>query len=299
MGIVFDVRRYSIYDGPGIRTTVFFKGCPLRCGWCHNPESQSPRIEMILRENLCIRCGACLEACPENAIAQAGERIVTDRARCTSCAVCASVCYAEARQAVGREMSVAEVMAEIERDRAFYDESDGGVTFSGGEPLMQPDFLLELLQACRRREFHTALDTCGLAPWKTLDRVRPYVDLFLYDLKVIDSHKHQQVTGAPNDLILSNLRALSERGHSIVVRVPLIPGVNDDDGSLQQIGAFVASLPQIERLDLLPYHHIGADKYARLGREYPLADVRPLSDARLAEIERLFREYGLALPASF
>jgi pyruvate formate lyase activating enzyme len=292
-GIVFDIKKYSIHDGPGIRTTVFLKGCPLSCWWCHNPESQAPTVEMFFRENRCIRCGACLEACPQDAIAWNGQGPITDQEKCERCGTCAAACYAEARESIGREMTVAQVMEQVERDVAFYDESRGGVTLSGGEPLLQWDFSLALLRACKDMEIHTALDTCGFARWEIMDRIREYVDFFLYDLKLIDGEKHRQFTGVSNELILRNLQALSQRGHNIVVRVPVIPGVNDDDESIRQIGAFAARLPHLASIDLLPYHHIGMDKYTRLNKTYKLTDARPPTDERMAEITHILQRFGL------
>jgi pyruvate formate lyase activating enzyme len=292
-GIVFDIKKFSIHDGPGIRTTVFFKGCPLRCTWCHNPESQSLARERMFRASRCIRCGGCLATCSQGAISWNGRLPVTDDAKCTLCGDCVGACFAEAREIVGQEMSVAQVMAEVERDVAFYDQSGGGVTFSGGEPLTQPDFLLALLRACQEQEIHTVLDTCGYAAWETLDRVRGYVDLFLYDLKVMDDAKHRQFTGVSNERILGNLRALAERGHKIILRMPVIPGVNDDEESVRQIGRFAASLPQVRRVDLLPYHHTAADKYERLERAYALVDARPLSDKRMADLARVLQKLDI------
>ena len=292
-GMVFDIKRFSIHDGPGIRTTVFFKGCPLSCWWCHNPESQATEPEMMFRENRCIRCRACQAVCKQSAISWDGDVISTDMEKCTLCGVCVEACYAEAREMIGREMSVAQVIAEIERDIAFYDESAGGVTFSGGEPLWQRDFLLDLLRACQEKEIHTAVDTCGFATWETVDSVREYVDLFLYDLKLMNDARHQKFTAVSNELILSNLRALAEPGENIVLRVPIIPEINDDDESLRQLGAFAATLPNVNQMSLLPYHPTAVDKYRLLHKVCGLQGIRPPSDRRMAEIAEILSEFGL------
>jgi pyruvate formate lyase activating enzyme len=292
-GVVFDIRKYSIHDGPGIRTTVFFKGCPLNCWWCHNPESQSQATELIFRDNRCIRCGACLAACAHGAISWDADGPVTDRTKCALCGSCVTTCYSGARELVGQEMTVARVMADIERDIAFYDESGGGVTISGGEPLLQQDFLLALLRVCKEKEIHTAVDTCGFAMWETIERIRQHVDLFLYDLKLMDDARHRQFTGVSNKSILRNLLALSQLGHSIMLRVPIIPGINDDDEALRQIGTFAAALPRLDGVDILPYHHIGADKYLRLGKTYKLSETQPPSAERIDEIAQILNEFGL------
>lgn len=291
-GIVFDIRCFSIHDGPGIRTTVFFKGCPLACAWCHNPEGIGREPVLVYRANRCVRCGACLAACPQGAIALRDGAVRTDRSRCLHCGACTDVCYAEARELAGRRMTVEQVLTEVERDIVFYDESGGGVTFSGGEPLLQPDFLQALAQACRARGLHTALDTCGLASWEVLDRVREHIRLFLYDVKLIDEERHRRFTGASNALILQNLRRLAAGGHSLVLRLPLVPGVNDDAANVRATGALAAELG-IAEVDLLPYHRAGLDKYERLAMDYALPDTRPPTAEQVEAVAAMLRGYGL------
>jgi pyruvate formate lyase activating enzyme len=290
-GLIFDIKRFALHDGPGIRTTVFLKGCPLACAWCHNPEGIAPGREVMVWETRCIRCGRCVEACPEGAIPAEGAPI-PDAARCRLCGACADVCPAGARELVGREMTVAEVMAAIEKDVIFYDESGGGATFSGGEPLLQADFLAALLAECKAREIHTALDTTGFAAPEILDKIAPNVDLFLYDLKIVDAEKHRAYTGVSNTLILSNLRRLVEQGCAIIIRVPIIPGVNDGDGDAEALADFIASLGRAPQVDILPYHRAGSEKYARLGRAYRLPDTLPPTNGRMAAIEAILRERG-------
>jgi pyruvate formate lyase activating enzyme len=246
----------------------------------------------MLRPEFCISCGACVGDCPQAAIEWDGEQYHTNRERCDGCGECIGACYADAREMTGREMTVAELMAEILRDRAFFEESRGGVTFSGGEPLLQGDFLLEVLQACRAHELHITLDTCGHAPTFTLDRVREYVDLFLYDFKLLDEVRHHQVIGVSTSLILHHLRWLLTNGHRVIVRIPVIPGVNEDDATLRQMAEFLATLPPPERVDLLAYHHLGIDKYARLNRVSPMPATTPPSEERMAAIQQLFEGYG-------
>lgn len=234
-----------------------------------------------------------MAVCEQGAISRNGDVIATDREKCILCETCVETCFAEAREIVGREMTVAQVMAEIEKDVPFYDESGGGVTFSGGEPLLQRDFLGDLLQACREKEIHTAVDTCGFAAWGTLDGIRADVDLFLYDLKLMDEARHRKFTGVSNELILQNLQALAQRGHNIILRVPIIPELNDDDENIHQLGTFAASLPQLSRVDLLPYHHIGTEKYHRLNQAYELPEIRPPSNERLARIVQMLQGFNL------
>ena len=294
-GIVFDIKRFSIHDGPGIRTTVFLKGCPLRCAWCHNPESQRPEPQIMLRPSRCIVCGACVDECPEGAIQWNGAGLLTDRALCVQCGVCTAYCTSEARELVGREMSVAEVLGEIKRDLAFYDESGGGVTFSGGDPLFQAAFLLPLLQGCKELELHTAVDTCGATSWAVLDQIRPFVDLFLYDIKVVEEGRHRAATGAGNRAILDNLLRLAEAGARIQLRLAIIPGVNDDEENLRRTAELAAGLPNIEGISLLPFHNSAQEKYGSLGLAYDLAGVQAPDEARMLEIGRLLAGYGLAV----
>ena len=292
-GTIFQIERFSTHDGPGIRTTVFLKGCPLGCWWCHNPESQLFEPELIFRENRCIKCWSCVTACREGAISRSDNQVYLDPEKCNRCGDCVQVCASEAREFVGRRVTVPEVIAEIEKDIAFYDESGGGVTFSGGEPLAQPEFLLELLQGCKDRDIHTAVDTSGLTNWKTLDRVGQRTDLFLYDLKLMDEARHFQSTGASNRLILQNLAALSALGRSVIVRVPIIPGVNDDPENITEMAHFLNGLPQPPPITLLPYHKAGIHKYARMGRTYERPEIQAPSAERLAEIQEALRRHRL------
>lgn len=292
-GMVFDVRRFSVHDGPGIRTTVFLKGCPLSCWWCHNPESQRYATEFMLRENRCIRCGLCLPACPEHAIQRTAQDYFTDLALCNQCGECVPVCPAEAREIVGKPVSVELLMEEIKRDIPFFDESGGGVTFSGGEPLMQPRFLLQMLQACQGIELHTALDTSGYADWSILDPISEFTDLFLYDLKLVDPQAHQKYCGVSNELILSNLRKLSQKGSAIYLRVPVIPGITDTGQNLDQIAGLARSLTGIKRVDILPYHQAALGKYSRLNLSYRLDEIIPPSQERMIEIQDQLQQVGL------
>jgi pyruvate formate lyase activating enzyme len=294
-GIVFDIKRFAVHDGPGIRTTVFLKGCPLRCQWCHNPEGQSMEPELVLRESLCMGCGACVPVCPQGAISMKDDHAVTDREKCLACGACVEVCYTGARELAGQEMAPHEVMAVLERDIPFYEESGGGVTFSGGEPLSQDDFLHALLSACKDRGIHAAVDTCGFCSWKHLDALRHQVKLFLYDLKMMDDVRHRELTGVSNAPVIENLRALSQEGHMIILRVPVIPGVNDDAETVRQIGRFVSTLPSLYRVDLLPYHNTAAEKYRRLNRTYHLTEVLPPSSERMHEVALGMQECGFAV----
>ncbi|MBN2591961.1 MAG: glycyl-radical enzyme activating protein [Sedimentisphaerales bacterium] len=266
-GLVFDIKRYAIHDGPGIRTTVFFKGCPLQCLWCHNPESWKNQVELGFRKSRCVGCGQCAEVCPREAISFVENRPVTDAQKCMLCGRCVDVCIAGAREIIGRQITVSEVMAEVERDIIFYDQSGGGVTFSGGEPLMQPDFLVVLLNQCRVMNIHTAVDTSCYAEPEIVESVAERADMFLCDIKHMDSEMHERFTGVGNDLILENIRCLSQAGKKIIIRIPIIPGFNDDPENIEATGEFTASLPVVGRIDILPFNRGGIEKSARLTGE--------------------------------
>lgn len=277
IGKLFNIQRFSVHDGPGIRTTVFLKGCPLSCAWCHNPESRSPRTEFVRLANRCIRCGRCTDD-------ELADPVVRDRG-----ADDVEACPSGALQMVGEEWSVARIVDEASRDRVFYDQTGGGVTFSGGEPLVQAAFVTEAMQSLRTAGIHTALDTCGFARWSDLSAAAAHADLILYDLKLIDDARHKAATGVSNATILRNLVALSEAHRSIRIRFPVIPGFNDDDENVHATAAFVASLPGIQQVDLLPYHPTGASKFPRLGLSYPLQDVTVPSSDRMRETAASFR----------
>lgn len=292
-GLVFHIMRFSLHDGPGIRTTVFLKGCPLSCWWCHNPESQSFEPSLMYFEDRCRRCGDCLAVCPSSAINYSDGRIGRP-ITCQACGACVEACVAGARELAGRRMAVSEVVREVERDVIFFDESGGGVTFSGGEPLSQPRFTEALLEACRARRIHSALDTCGLAEPDLLLRVSAKADLVLYDLKLLDTARHASYTGVPNALILGNLEALVAAGRPVRVRFPLIPGVNDGAEEIAELMQLLARLG-LRHLDLLPYHRIGIDKYRRLGMPARLGDQPSPSAAQISQIAGQFEQHGFAV----
>ncbi|KAF0196157.1 MAG: pyruvate formate lyase activating enzyme [Bacillota bacterium] len=291
-GIVFDIQRFSTHDGPGIRTTVFLKGCPLSCLWCHNPESKQAEPAVVYDTAKCLRCGLCAKACLQGAISFDKGIPTLDSNRCVVCGRCSKRCPAEALELVGREMTVVEVLAEIEKDRVFYDESGGGVTVSGGEPLIQPEFLCALLQGCRQRGIHTTVDTCGHAQWQAMAKVSELTDVFLYDIKHMDSSKHHEFTGVSNELILENLKCLSRIHHGIILRLPIIPGLNDDLENLLMTGRLAVDLG-ISQVHLLPYHGIGADKYTRVGEVYRLPELVAPSPLRMEQIAAELRTLGL------
>lgn len=290
-GRIFNIQRFSVNDGPGIRTTVFLKGCPLHCAWCHNPESISPEKEILLRTDRCIRCGKCLEVCTHHAVIEENGAFGVLRDQCQQCGDCVDECVSEARNLVGRDMTRDAVLTEILKDRVYYEQSFGGATFSGGEPLMQHEFLISVLSGCKKEGIHTAVDTTGMTSPAILRRVAEYTDLFLYDIKTMDDGRHRQFTGVSNLPILYNLRLLDIWNKKVIIRVPVIPGVNMDRVSIGKIGEFAASLQNIHDIHLLPYHKTGIDKYPRIEYEYSLGSVEPPTAQQMNHVADILRPY--------
>jgi len=284
-GVTFNVQRFSTEDGPGIRTTVFFKGCPLRCAWCHNPEGLSPQPELVWYDSRCIGARDCLTACPQHALELTPQGMRIDRARCTACGACVAACPAGALEVIGREWTPEALCAEVQRDAVFYETSGGGVTFSGGEPMLQAGFVLALARLCRAAGLHVALDTCGIVPWASYEALLPWVDLVLYDLKLFDGAGHRAATGADNTGILENARRIAAAGMPMWIRTPVIPGYTASPENIAALGAFIAAeLPTVTRWDLLAYTNLGQPKYHRLDKTYALEGVPLLTRT---EIEAL------------
>ena len=292
-GEIFDIKKYAIHDGPGIRTTVFFKGCPLSCWWCHNPESLSKASHRLYRGERCIGCRECLAACRNGAIREFSGQLQWAAEDCSFCRSCADACPSEAVEFIGKSMTVDEVVAEISKDALFYDQSRGGVTFSGGEPLMQPEFLIGLLEACGDQGFHRTVDTSGHVDTHILLETADRTELFLYDIKHMDPEKHYRYTGISNDKILENLKQLSRRGAGIIIRLPVIPGINADEENLDRTGALAASLPGVIGINLLPYHCAADAKYKNLGLENKAADIQRPSVDVIDSVTRHLASYGL------
>lgn len=290
-GMVFNIQKFSVHDGPGIRTTVFFKGCPLKCSWCHNPESQKFNKELMFSKDKCTDCGKCIQHCSSGAIRMENGTVVNDYGKCSLCGRCTDYCVNNARELVGDEVSIKEIVKEIDKDMVFYDQSQGGVTFSGGEAMCQPGIIKELAKRCSEKGISVAVDTCGHVPFESFEEILDYVDVFLYDIKHMDSDRHKKYTGAGNELILENLIKLSERGANINLRIPVIGGVNDDDRTMNNIIEFVKGT-NIRKVNLLPYHDIAKNKYDKLGKVYETELFRKPSEEHMEEWKKMFEKNG-------
>jgi len=295
--IIFDLTRYMIEDGPGIRTNVFFKGCPLRCLWCSNPFGLSRKPQIIYNQTKCVQCGACVNVCPEKACSLVSNRIVTDRERCTACGQCEEACLFEARKLVGKRYAPSKIVDEISRDMTFYRRSNGGVTLSGGEPLMQWEAAEEILILCKERMIDRAMETSAFAPWEQLKKLIILCNYVFVDLKHIDSGVHKKLTGVPNEMILANIRKLSKyvvdhNEVSMILRLPVIPSLNNDEKTMTATAHFIASLPGEIKVNLLPYHNLGSNKYEMIDMVYQLASLEKAPIGNLDQYKRIINLYA-------
>ena len=294
-GLVSKIQRYSINDGPGIRTTVFLKGCSMQCEWCCNPELINPQPEILKDQKVCIHCGECFSNCPEDAIFEEANEFIINRTLCTVCGICVEVCPVGAYELIGRPMSVNELVQELVKDRVFYEVSDGGVTFSGGEPTLQYGFVKDAAQEMKRNQIHVALDTCGNVPWEYLQELPDVVDLVLYDIKFVDNEKHIRFTDASNEVIMQNAEKLSAVGVPLIIRLPLLPGINDTAEEINGMVNFIQRLETVQRIDILPYHRFGIGKYLMLDKEYQLGTLEPPAKNHLEKLRDLIQSNGFTV----
>jgi pyruvate formate lyase activating enzyme len=291
--MVVDITRMTVHNGPGIRTLILFKGCPLHCIWCSTPESQKESPEIGFYPDRCIRCDDCLAACPRSAIAVRGNTVAVDRELCDNCGQCASVCYSGALKLFGQEYTIEKLVREILRDEVIYKHSGGGVTLSGGEPFFRPEFLLILLKELKRNNISCGIDTCGFTDRQHIKAILPYVDFFLWDIKHMKNEKHTEYTGVSNELILDNMRFVSRENISLYLRLPVIPGYNDSKDNLLDLCYFAKTLSSLVEIDLLPLHHLGKSRYVALGREYPIDGIPLIKEEILRSMKRLVESTGL------
>lgn len=284
--MLFNIQKCSIHDGGGLRTLVFFKGCPLRCLWCANPESQSYKPELMVSNAKCIGCGACVKVCPEGAISPGEDGYEIDRTKCTSCFKCADRCYAESKYIIGKDYTIPELMREVLKDKIFYGDN-GGVTFSGGEPLTQPEYLTEIAKACKEAAIHVMLESCAVGDYEKFKSALPYIDAMFIDIKHMTSEIHKLLTGAGNETILKNIRLISDYGIPITARTPVIPGLNDSQDNIIRTAEFIRKVENIKDYELLPYHKLGVNKYKALGKEYMLNCTEPPEDDQIQALVRV------------
>lgn len=294
-GLITGLERFALHDGPGIRTLVFAKGCPIRCLWCSSPQTQRRSPEILYQIGKCQRCGGCQGACPVEAMSLSEEEGVRiDREACTGCGECVEACSNDALELVGRQVSSEELIGEVLKDSPFYRRSGGGVTLGGGEPTLQYEFVLELLEGCKRQHLHTVMETCGFVSWRHLEKILDYLDLVYLDIKHMDSVAHEALTGVPNPLILENARRIASRC-PLIVRIPVVPGLNDSDENIMRTAEFAGGLGgNLKRIELLPYHGLGVQTYAELGREYRLRDVLPPDDRHMKRLAEIIESRGVS-----
>ena len=305
-GAVFNIQRFSIHDGPGIRTTVFLKGCALNCFWCHNPEGRRTTLELQFFPDRCTACGACVEVCPNSAHEFIDDVHIFHRELCESTGACVDTCYPQALQMNGEIMTVEQVMEEVLRDRAFYENSGGGVTLSGGEPSLSNDFAFAILEQCKNHQLSTAIETCGECPWEFLERLLPVTDLLMMDIKHLEADEHRTATGKSNERVLDNARRLALTDKPLIFRTPVVPTVNDSPGAIERIASFVRTLMDMRgkkgarngeecgiRYELLAFHKLAADKYHSLGMEYRAAAIHPPSREQMQELVGLAIRCGV------
>lgn len=293
-GLILDIKRFSIHDGPGIRTVVFLKGCPLRCIWCSTPDGQNMFPELEYFSYKCTKCGRCIVACPKKAIIQLNDKIVTLRYKCTLCGKCVEKCLSGARKIVGREMTVREVLNEVEKDMIFYSSSGGGITLSGGDPIMQPEFSAAILKMCKEKGINTCIETSAYGDWGVLAKILAYTDFLYVDIKHIDPLKHKKFTGRSNRKVLKNIRNISKNFYMpVVIRVPIVPGYTDDIENIKGIALFISRLRKDFKMELLPYHRLGIYRYEALSRPYLLRDLMPPSHDHMKALKEVVESYGI------
>ncbi|MFW9822445.1 MAG: glycyl-radical enzyme activating protein [Candidatus Thorarchaeota archaeon] len=293
-GFIYDLQRFAIHDGPGIRTLVYMKGCPLKCLWCSSPHTQNPKPEIMRNEVNCKMCGKCIEVCPDHLITTTDENeIKFDRDRCTICGQCVETCPNQALKLIGYHVTFEELFKEVNKDSPFYRRSNGGVTVGGGEPTMQIDFVTAFLKRCKQTFINTAIETCGYVKWGKMEDLLRYVDLVYMDIKHMDPEIHKDLTGVSNKIILENAKKISKI-KSMIIRIPVIPGYNDSDENLKATAKFAIDLGEnIKRLELLPYHKFGTQIYVRIGMEYKLPDVEPPSEELMLHLKEIVESCGL------
>ncbi|UCC15998.1 MAG: glycyl-radical enzyme activating protein [Dehalococcoidales bacterium] len=291
--LVLSISRMTIHNGPGLRTVIYLKGCPLRCLWCSTPESQKTGSEIAIYPNKCIHCDLCISVCPLDAITVTDEVVSIDRSVCNNCGRCVEVCYSEAIELLGQSMTIKELVDEVTKDSAFYKRSGGGVVISGGEPLINPNYIMKLLQELKKEGINIGIDTCGYVPWTNIEKALPYIDFFLWDIKHMNAEKHRELTGVSNELILSNARAVSENNIPLYIRIPVIPGCNDSEENIRATCEFAQDLSSVVEIHLVPLHHLGKGRYDSLDRPYPINDIPLIPDNVLENLKKLVESYGL------